>query len=90
MKGIYITIVNILMQLLQSPFVSSQQSQYEFDRNYGGRRQDDLQGQFVNVEQQQQQQQQAQTEEANDSPVPVVITGLKKVTEYSFLNNLIF
>ena len=74
------------MQLLQSPFVSSQQSQYEFDRNYGGRRQDDLQGQFVNVEQERQ----TQTEEAKDPPVPVVITGLKKVTEYSFLNNLIF
>ena len=61
----------------------------EFDRNYAGRRQDSgqvLQGQFVPVQQdpgqveQAEQVAQAQQAEASaDPPVPVVITGIKRL-----------
>ena len=88
MNGICATlaiIVSIIM-LLKTRCCNSQQyrgnKQYytELDRNYGGRRQDVLEGQFVNVEQQQQQQQQQQQDQNNDA-VPVVITG----EEYTYM-----
>jgi len=69
---------------LQSVFSQSQYNYdyqyYEADRNYGGRRQDVLQGQIVDVRQQKQRQQQQQQEEDAelvDNPVPVVIKGLQ-------------
>jgi len=70
-KSLILTLLSLAITLGQSQYNYDYQYQ-EADRNYGGRRQDVLRGQFVEVAQQQE----ADAEYVDD-PVPVVIRGLQ-------------